>query len=73
MNLYTPAVASVGMVPPPNLPKIKAAENCAICHGQGYEYKGTYWAPCDRCIKKLGNFLVCRKCVGTGTRLKDGV
>lgn len=73
MSLYTPTVAVAGMVPPATLPKIKSSPNCTHCHGLGYEYKGTYWAPCDRCIKKFGNMLVCRKCVGTGTKLSNGL
>lgn len=57
---------------PANLPVIKANPDCIICRGQGYEWKSTYWCPCERCIKKFGNFLICRYCVGTGYKLKDG-
>lgn len=71
-SLYNAAVPAMGMGVPAGLPTIKASPNCYICHGQGYEYKSTYWAPCDRCIKKFGNLLVCRYCVGTGFKLRDG-
>eukprot|EP00347_Sterkiella_histriomuscorum_P018124 403346695 len=70
-QLYSTAPV-MGMVVPTNLPHIKSAPNCTICHGQGYEWKYSYWAPCDRCIKKFGNMMVCRYCVGTGFKLKDG-
>jgi len=71
-SLYSSAIPGVAMTPPTNLPIIKSAPNCTICHGQGYEWKNTYWSPCDRCIKKFGNILICRYCVGTGYKLRDG-
>ena len=72
-SIYNVTAPAGMMMPPPTLPKIKAAPNCVICHGLGYEYKQTFWAPCDRCIRKFGNILVCRRCVGTGSQLKNGL
>ncbi|CDW77322.1 UNKNOWN [Stylonychia lemnae] len=71
-TLYSSNVSNAAMIPPLTLPVIKSAPDCVICHGQGYEWKQNYWAPCERCIKKFGNFMVCKQCVGTGTKLKDG-
>ncbi len=74
MSLYTIPLSSESSVPPPSLPRIKADPACNLCHGNGYLFNQAtnYWLPCDRCIKKFGNMMICKKCVGTGYTLRDG-